>query len=247
MEKCLKQSSFIKTGSIRLAVYSIITTCISCVSFAPPSPLMTYGGPNTTSKKGSEVVMAVGTGIALFDKAHSGATGYFGRYKYGLSEKFDIGVDLYGGSRSDGGTLAAKIATRYQLSYKSRLEFSIGAADDSEGKSVNSDIAITFGSRKDKPWNYYSSLRVSYALGVAGNAVNLPGQTRLKDDDAILPNTVFALLNLGTQGKVSKYQKVLFEGGYGYIIPYGKRAGPGFYISVGLLFNIEKQKVFNKY
>lgn len=202
---------------------------------------MTYGGPATTPKKSSEAVVAVGTGLALFDRAHSGSTGYFGRYKYGLSDKFDFGVDIYGGSRSDGGTLAAKLATRYQLSHKTRLEFAIGAADDSEGKSVNSDFAFTIGTQKEKPWNYYSSLRVAYAKGIRGNAIVLPGQTKTEGNDTIAPpNTSFALLNLGAQGKISKNQKILFEGGYGYIFPVGKRAGPGFYVSIGLLFQIDQ-------
>lgn len=49
---------------------------------------------------------------------------------------------------------------------------------------------------------------------------------------------MIALLNIGTQGKISENQKIIFEAGYGYIFPEGEKSGPGFYVSTGLLFNI---------
>jgi len=178
---------------------------------------MTYGGPKTTPKRGTETAVGVGTALSLFDGAHAGATGYFGRYKHGISEKFDLGFDFYGASRNDGGTMSGKIATRYQLSDVSRLEFAIGAADDSSGKSLNTDFAYTIGTIEDRNWNYYASLRAAFAKGYAGNVINLPGQEIVGTDSTAPPDTFMALINLGAQGRLSKQQRFIFEGGYGYI------------------------------
>lgn len=220
-----------------LFIISAASLLSSCVTFAPPSPLMTMGGPKTTSKGESEAAVAVGMGAALFDGAHAGAQGWFGRYKYGISEKTDLGIDFSGASRNDGQYFAAKIAGRYQVSDKARIELGIGGADDSSGKSLNTDVAITLGTIKDKTWNYYMSLRYAYAGGFAGNSITLPGQT--KGNDSIPPpNTSFVLLNLGAQAEITKNQRMIFEGGYGYILPEGVKNGPAFYIAVGLVFNL---------
>jgi len=212
-----------------------------CVTFAPPSPLMTFGGPETTPHKASEVALGFGTGVALFDKKHAGAQGWLGRYKYGLSEKFDLGIDMVGAKRNEGLYLSAKLASRYQLTKKSRLEIGLGVADDSDGKSINGDFAYTIGTIKNKNWNYYSSLRYGFAKGVAGNAVTLPGQTQL-NDSIPPPNTSFLLINLGAQGNITKTQKFIIEGGYGYIFPDGEKNGPAFFISAGLLFFIGSEE-----
>ncbi|MGI9552999.1 MAG: hypothetical protein ACR2MT_17470 [Aurantibacter sp.] len=133
MERCFSRA---------ITLISMVIMSVSCVTIAPPSPLVTYGGPKTTPKKVSEAAVAVGTAVALFDGAHAGAWGWFGRYKYGISEKVDLGIDFSGASRNDGGYIGAKLASRYQLTDRSRLEFGIGAADDSDGKSLNTDLPI---------------------------------------------------------------------------------------------------------
>ncbi|MEP5612638.1 MAG: hypothetical protein ABJP45_10330 [Cyclobacteriaceae bacterium] len=227
--------------TIRLIViFLIIGTQPSCVTFAPPSPFMTYGGPKTTPKGKSEAAIALGTSVALFDGAHSGGEGWFTRYKYGITEKTDFGIDFSGASRNDGGYFAGKVATRHQLGGASRLELGIGAADDSSGKSLNTDLAVTIGTTKDKTWNYYTSLRFAYAKGFAPNSITLPGQT--KGNDSIPPpNTSFIMLNLGAQGEISDKQKFIFEGGYGYILPKDEKNGPAFYISAGLLFTFGRK------
>jgi len=121
-----------------------------CVTIAPPGPMVTYGGPSTTQEGTSETAIAIGTGAALFDGAHTGAQGWFGRYKYGVHEKFDVGIDILGAKRNDGLSLSLKGAGRYQLTPKTRLELGIGVADDSSGKSWNGDIAFTSGTLRDK-------------------------------------------------------------------------------------------------
>lgn len=221
---------------------ALLISLTGCVTFAPPSPLYTYGGPKTTPFGTSEAAIGLGTGVALFEEGHAGGTGWMGRYKYGVSEKVDVGVDFSGIQRNDGGYMAGKLATRYQLTDKTRLEFAIGAADDSDGKSLNSDVAYTFGTVKDKVWNYYSSVRLAYAKGYPGNAIVLPGQQPNEADSIPPPNTFFALINIGAQGTIDDNQKIIFEGGYGYIFPNNEQAGPGFYFSIGMLFNIGKER-----
>lgn len=209
----------------------------ACVTIAPPPPMVTFGGPSTTAKSTSEVGVAIGTGVALFDGAHAGAQGYFIRYKRGLSDQFDLGVDWAGATRNDGLFVSGKIAARYQMTKNQRLELGFGAADDSDGKSLNVDFAYTIGTTKDRTWNYYSSLRFGYAHGYPGNAV-FSDQTPLEQDTLVPPNTIFTIINVGAQAEINKNQKFIFEGGYGRIFPSGEKSGPAFFVSAGLLFNI---------
>ncbi len=211
----------------------------SCVIYAPPGPMMTYGGPQTTSRGTSDAALALGTGATLFHDGHTPGQGWFGRYKYGLSDKWDLGMDALGVSYSDKYTFTTKIAARYQLFPHFRLEGGVGAADDSNGKSLNSDIGITCGTlRKDKTWNYYGSFRIGYVKGFAGNAIFSSSSS---SNDTVAPSDAsVALLNLGAQGRVSDRINFIFEGGYGYIFPVGHQSGKTLYLSCGLLFNLGK-------
>jgi hypothetical protein len=128
---------------VRVIVFCLWFVSAGCVTFAPPSPLVTFGGPKTTEKGTSEAAIAMGTGFALFENAHSGGLGWFGRYKYGFGDKFDLGIDALGVVHSDKGTLTAKLAGRYQVRDNLRLEAGLGVADDSDGKSLNSDLGLT--------------------------------------------------------------------------------------------------------
>ncbi len=229
----------------------ILTTCKviilgGCVTFAPPSPLYTYGGPQTTPEGTSEAVVAVGSGVTLFEEGHAGGTGWLGRYKYGVSDQLDLGFDFSGVQRNDGGYFGAKLASRYQLTENTRLELALGVADDSDGKSLNGDLAYTIGTIKDRNWNYYSSLRLAYAHGYPGNALVLPGQRNDESDSIAPPNTFFTLINIGAQGEVNENQKVIFEGGYGYVFPNGEDVGPALYVSVGVLLQIGEENSRNK-
>jgi hypothetical protein len=154
----------IKAG-ILLSVCSLLT---GCVSFAPPPPLITFGGPKTLGKYNSEVGIGAGTGVVMFPGAHAGGEGWFGRYKYGFTEDFDLGVDAIGVARGDKSTFTAKISGRYQMTDRLRLETGLGIADDSDGKSLNGDIAVTCGTINGNIWNYYSSVRIAAAKGYPG-------------------------------------------------------------------------------
>ncbi len=216
---------------IRSAIILLLLSFVGgCSSFAPPSPLVTFGGPAVVDTSHSEVGMAVGTGFALFPGAHSGGQGWFGRYKRGIAHNFDLGVDAIGIVRNDKGTLTAKLVGRYQLSKNVRLESGLGLADDSDGKSVNGDVALTCGTVRDAPWNYYASFRLGAAKGYPGDVFGTGAQTPA--------NALFPIINLGTQARVANNQKFIFEGGFGYIIPEHETAGPTIYLSCGLLFDI---------
>ncbi|HZV12611.1 MAG TPA: hypothetical protein VFA55_05305, partial [Candidatus Kapabacteria bacterium] len=147
----------------------------------------------------------------------------------------DLGADVTGITHSDKGTLTLKAAARYQLATYARLEAGIGAADDSYGKSLNGDLALTVGTRNElSPWNFYTSLRLMRAQGYPGNILN--GGSA--NDSGAPPNTSFILVNLGTTARISQNQKFFFEGGYGYIFPDHQASGPGLFIGAGMLFDI---------
>lgn len=222
----------------RVFLWCILCCSISCVTIAPPGPMATYGGPSTTEKGSSETAIAFGTGASLFDGAHAGAQGWFGRFNHGVGNKVDVGIDVMGAKRNSGLSFAIKGLTRYQLTSKARLELGLGVADDSSGKSWNTDAALTVGTLRDKPWNFYSSLRLGYAHGVRGNYINLPGQER-GTDTIPPPNTLIGLLNLGAQGKINENQRFIIEGGYGQLFPVGLESGPAFYFSMGVVFKIK--------
>jgi len=197
-----------------------------CVAFAPPSPMITFGGPQTTDKGTSETALGLGSGAALFQGAHAVGQGWFGRYKFGLSDRWDIGIDVIGFSHSDKYCTTAKAAARYRLNPHFRLEGGLGAADDSFGKSINGDIGLTWGTLNElKPWNLYSTFRVGYAYGFPG-------------DTTAPPNTSIVLVNVGTQGKISDKMNFIFEGGYGYLFPKGKDTGTIICIACGIMFKI---------
>jgi hypothetical protein len=210
--------------------YVMLLVIMGCVPFAPPSPLVTYGGPKIVEKSHSEVGLAVGTGVALFPDAHAGGHGWFTRYKYGIAPDFDFGIDALGVVRNDKGTFSAKLAVRYQVLDNLRLESGIGVADDSDGKSLNGDIGITWGTIRGKTWNYYTSIRLGASKGYPGDIYG--------SGDKAPADALFPILNLGVLGKIAENQRFIFEGGYGYIIPRGNKAGPMFYLSCGLLFDI---------
>jgi len=196
--------------------------------------MLTFGGPQTTPEHTSEAGIGLGTGATLFKDAHTGGLGYMLRYKYGLTAKYDLGIDAVGIARGDKSTYTIKVANRYRLSDNWRLEMGGGAADDSDGKSLNADLGITWGTIPEgRPWNIYSSFRLGGALGYAGDVLG-------KNEGEPLPNTLFSLFNLGTQGRISERQKFIFEGGYGYVFPEGANPGPIVYLSGGLIFYVGK-------
>ena len=210
----------------------------ACVSFAPPSPMVTFGGPKTVPVKSSDVGLGLGAGAALFEDSRTPGNGWFGRYKYGLGKKLDLGIDAMSISYSDRRAFSAKLVSRFQLKEDIRIEGGIGVADAASGKSINGDIGLTCGSiNENKAWNYYFTVRIGWAKGYPGNI--LTGD-RTSSDTIAPPNVFIGLINVGTQATINKNMKFIFEGGFGYLFPEGHKPGPTLYISCGLLFNIEK-------
>jgi hypothetical protein len=223
-----------------LVLASACTLLGGCVTFAPPSPLATLGGPATTPRDTSELAMAVGAGAALFDSGHAGGSGFLARYKRGVSEDLDLGVEALYGHYYDKGVLSMEGALRYQMDPHWRLELGVGAADSSDGKSLNGDLGVTVGTRRaDRTWNYYGSVRGGWARGYAGDAVfgSHAGGTNADPEEAP-PNAAFGLVSLGAQAQLNKSQRFVFEGGAGVVRPRGFEHGILLYLGVGLLFDV---------
>lgn len=223
----------------RVLPFIFLSSLLSgCVVFAPPPPMITGGGPRTISKNHSETAIAVGTGVALFDGAHSGGDAWLGRWRYGLNDRFDIGADIMGAQHADRGTFTLKIAGRYRATSSTRLEAALGAADDSNGKSLHAELGLTLGKiQEDRFWNRYISFRVAGAKGYPGDVI-FADQTPLPEDKIAPPDALFSLVNIGTTGRISSNQQFFIEGGFGYIFPDQEDPGPIIYWGVGLLFDI---------
>jgi len=217
------------------------TACLllaGCVTFAPPSPLVTLGGPATTPRGASEVGLAVGGGATRFEGAHSGGNGLFVRYKHGVSENLDLGVDTLYAHYSDKSAFTFKGAMRYQLQPDWRLEFGLGAADSSDGKSLNSDLGITWGTRReDSNWNYYATLRGGWARGYAGDAA-FSDSNHNEDREVPPPDSAFGLVSLGAQARVGSNQRFVLEVGAGDVHPEHQDDGLLLYFSAGMLFDV---------
>lgn len=208
-----------------------------CVTFAAPPPLVTAGGAGTVAPQHAEVAVGVGTGVALFERAHSGGTAWMGRWRTGVTDRLDLGADMMGAAHGDTGTFNAKVAARYQLLPRARLEAGVGAADNSDGKSLSAEMALTLGSNDPaRTWNRYLSLRGAAAKGYPENVLGLGPE----GDIAPPPDALFGLVNLGTTGRISPNQRVFFEAGVGYIAPRGETPGPLIFWGVGLLADIGK-------
>jgi len=196
---------------------------------APPPPLMTIGGPATAPVGGAEVALGSGSGASLFPGVHGTGHGWFGRYRYGLSERTDLGVDMLGVQYSDKGTLTGKLSLRYRLRPHWRIEGGLGVADDSNGKSANADLGLTVGSlRPERWWEYYGAIRVGGAHGYPGNILG-SGDTA-PPDDAVFIGTA------GASIRVQPNIHFVMEGGYGAILVRGvSDVGQAVYLGACLL------------
>ena len=62
---------------------------VGCVTMAAPPPVATFGGPRVALSGHSEAGVGVGSGMSLFPGAHSGGSGWLGRWRQGLGGGFD--------------------------------------------------------------------------------------------------------------------------------------------------------------
>ena len=221
------------TSLCRLAALGL-TTVVStgCVTMAAPPPMATLGGSHVASAGHSEVGIALGNGWSLFPGAHAGGSGWLGRWRQGLGDGFDLGLDAMGVIHGDQGTVTAKVAGRYELSKHLRLEAGFGGADDSSGKSLNADLGLTLGTEKPRrSWNYYASLRLAGAKGYPGDIFGT-GTTAPPDD-------LLVVGAFGAGGKISGYGQFVGEFGIGPAFVQGYNdVGVVFYFGAGFLFDI---------
>lgn len=196
---------------------------------AAPPPLMTVGGPATAPAGGAEVGLGAGSGGSLFPGAHATGHGWFGRYRYGVSERADLGVDLLGVTQSDNAALTGKLALRYRLRPHWRIEGGVGVADASNGKSANADLGLTVGSlRPERWWDYYGSMRVSAAHGYPGNLVG--------NGDKVPPDDAVFIGSAGASIRIQSNIHFVMEGGYGAIEIRGvSNVGQAIYLGTFLL------------
>jgi hypothetical protein len=225
----------------QLLVCTICLPLTACVTFAPPSPLVTLGGPQTTPAGSSELALAGGFGGARFPEGHGGGEGMFTRYRHGVSDTLDLGIDAAWASYSDKGVLSIKGSMRYQLDPHWRLEFGLGGADSSDGKSLNGDAAITCGTRReDRAWNVYATLRGGGAHGYAGDAAFGGGEID-GEPEVAPPDAWFGLVSLGAQARAGEHLKFVFEGGLGLVdVNHRDATGQLFYVVAGFLVDIHE-------
>jgi hypothetical protein len=212
-----------------LFIATFAASMAGCRIMAPPAPMMTMGSPATAPAGGAEMAIGLGTGASLFPGGHGTGHGWFGRYRYGLGQRLDLGMDLVGAGYGDDRTLTGKLALRYRVSPHWRIEAGLGAADDSNGKSANADVGVTVGSiRPDWWWDYYGAVRVGGAYGLHGDILG-------SGDEAPPSDALF----IGTAGATIRIQpniRFVIEGGYGAILIQGVNdVGQALYIGAGLL------------
>jgi hypothetical protein len=207
---------------------------LGCVSFAAAPPMITLGGPQTAGAGGSQVGMGVGSGASLFPGAHSGGNGYLARYRYGLTENTDVGVDFMGVLRSNKMTLTGKIDGRRRLGRHWAAELGLGAADDSDGKSLSGEAALIVGTERQAAWDFYAAARAAVAFGIVQNQLDPNDPTVRGAQDALV-----ALGSAGATARISDSGQFIFEGGMGTIkVANHDDLGLAIYLGVGLLFHI---------
>jgi hypothetical protein len=228
--------------SIR-SVMSVVIALLGlsgCATFAPPVPLITFGGPKTAAPQHWELGMGVGSGAMAFKDSFGGGSGYIARWRTGLSNKLDVGIDVMGVEHGGNGTFTFKPAVRYQAADHIRVEASVGAADDSEGKSIGGDLGFVVGTtREHAPWNFYGALRFAGSLGFndKNHRTAQPGENEPPSDAG------FGLLSVGSSAKISPSSQFITEGGFGLVYVSGtKMYGQIMYISVGVLFDIARKR-----
>lgn len=210
-----------------------------CVTIAPPSPMVTFGGPEVSGKGVTELVGAAGTGISFFDENEIAEHGWFGRVRHGVSERWDIGADVFGYSFENRTAMSAKLSARYQLMPRIRLDGGIGLGDDSRGRSINGDLGLTIGTvRPDRVWDVYGSVRYGYAHGIAGSLIS----PETAEVTAPLHVTT-VMLNLGAQARLTPHLRLVAETGLGQLFPSSGGHGAVLYLGAGMMLRLPWRSV----
>jgi hypothetical protein len=213
-------------------------TTPGCKDIATIPPVLAFGGPGTVPARANELGFAAGAYGNLFPSpcAHETGVDWFGRWRSGLSNHFDLGVDFQGGEHSSYQVLAVELAARYELLRKLRLEGGLGVGDDTEGKSLNAEVGATMPVRHfDQSWDSYASLRLAGAHGYAGSAFGIGTN--------VPPGAIVPMGSFGATAHVAENMRWVFEAGGGGILSREHlNAGMFVYVSVGLNFIVGSKK-----
>jgi hypothetical protein len=207
-----------------------------CKDIAPMPPVLTFGGPATVRAGSTELAIAAGAWGNLFPGPclHETGVNWFGRWRRGLTDRLDVGFDFQETEHSSNQDLSFKAAVRYKLLKDLRLEGGFGIGDDTEGKSINTDVAATLGMPfSNATWSTYAAIRLAAARGYSSRAFagsNTP------------PGAVVPIASFGTSARVGENATWTFEGGGGGILSREHPdVGEFVYIAVGLNFTIHRK------
>lgn len=209
-----------------------------CQDIATLPPVLTFGGPGTVSPGGNELGLGAGAFGNLFPApcAHDTGIDWFGRWRHGLTDRFDLGVDFLGLEHSSDQALSVKLAARYEILKNLRLETGFGFGDDTKGKSLTAEVGATVGiPGLAKNWGGYASLRLAGAHGLAGNLFGI-GTT-------VPPGALVPMASFGVSPHISRNAKWILEGGGGAILSREHiNVGMFVYVGVGMDFELGKKK-----
>ena len=208
-----------------------------CKDIATLPPIFTFGGPATVPSGSTELAFGAGAWGNLFPKPcqHDTGMSWFGRWRRGLGDRFDIGIDFQGEEHNSNQNLCFNGAMRYRVLKDLRLEGGWGIGDDTEGKSMNGEVGATAGVPVGNDvWGPYISVRLAAAHGYAGRSFagsNIPA-------GALVPMAIF-----GTTARINDNMKWVFEGGAGGILSREHpHVGEYVFIAVGLDFTVHARR-----
>lgn len=165
---------------------------------------------------------------------------WFSRFRFGVSDKMDIGAEALGFRYNNNLNLTGKASVRYSFKPWLRADIGGGMGDNSYGRSINGDVGLTFGAaRNDRTWNPYGTLRYGFAYGLQGTGLK-PALEGVKLGRLVNSHTI--MLNIGAQAKLVPYVYFLAEAGFGEFFPIGQPSGTIIYLSGGFSFRLPRKK-----
>jgi len=225
--------------TVRAAVFALCMAAVGCVTVAPPSPMVTMGGPETAGKGTVELAAASGAGIGVFDKAEISEHAWYGRIRQGIGPRLDLGVEALGFELEGRRTVTAKLSARYRIFHNVRIDGGLGVGDNSLGSGVNGDLGVVVGTvRPDRFADVYGALRYGFSHGIAGSVLDPEGARGLGRP----ANSNTVMLCIGTQMRISPKVRLMWEFGYGRMFPRGSDPGTLAYLGCGAVVNLRWRK-----
>ena len=166
--------------------------------------------------------------------------GWFGRFRFGVTDKMDIGVEGMGFRFDNNFNLMGKGSIRYSFKPWLRADIGAGMGDNAYGRSINGDVGLTLGTAKDRVWNPYGTLRYGFGYGLKGTGLK-PALEGVELGQ--LTNSHTVMLNIGAEAELIPYLYFLAEAGVGQVIPVGQRSATIIYLSGGFSFRLPNGKL----